>query len=1005
MNKTIQTVVMATLCLIFKAKAQEPVKPFPLNNQAVIGKVISAATGESLPGAIIKVTTTNQTIVSNDNGDFVLSLSNGSYSLSVHYLNHKTKHITIQIPLKEKLIISLETDDNNLQEVEINAGYYTVKDKERTGSIARVSAEAIAKQPVNNVLGALIGRMPGVDIQQQSGVNGGGFKVEIRGVNSLRSEGRQPLYLVDGVPYPAQPVTSLTLGVGGLSATSSPLNYISPSDIESIEVLKDADATAIYGSRGSNGVILIKTKSAKAGKTTFDLNANTGISKVSSKVKLLNTEQYLEMRNEAFKNDGLNPGNTDYDVNGEWDKNRYTDWQKTLIGEKAISSNIQLAINGGNDATQFSFRGNYSKQGTVSPGDFSDRKVSGNLSVHHTSSNKKFQASFSGIFSKDHNNLPLNDLTQFINLPPNAPALYDNDGNINWGISKSGGVSWENPIASSLNEYNGVTNNLITNALLNYELLPGLKLISSFGYTNIRLRENMLRPIAAQVPSSSATGINQNRFNSIETWIIEPQINFKHKLDKGILDILLGTTFQNDQQQIESISGSGYTSDLLLGSINAAPTRVGSGSSSEYKYAALFGRVNYNYKGKYLINLTGRRDGSSRFGRGRQFANFGAVGLAWIFGEEQFLKDRFAFLSFAKLRGSFGTTGSDQIPDYGYLETYSTSVAYQDGSGLLPSRLANPDYSWETNQKLETTLELGFLNDRIFFTTSFYRNRSSNQLVGYTLPDITGFTNVQFNLPATVQNTGWEFELNMANIRSHSFTWKTAFNLSIPNNKLLSYPNIEGSTYANTYSVGHSLFTPRTFHYTGVNPQTGLYEFQDLNSSGTTDIADRSPAYKALTTHLYGGINNSLSFKGFTLDVFFQFTSKSSRYAFTSFSAPGKMGNQPIQVLNRWRDVGDQASIQKFSQATISNGPGTRFSNLFNSDRFDDSSFIRLKNVALSWMAPAAFVQKVRLTNLRLYIQGQNLLTFTKYPGDPEVLNIKSLPTLRSMTFGIQISL
>jgi TonB-linked SusC/RagA family outer membrane protein len=1005
MQKTITPIVLAMLCLNFIAKAQEPIpKSQPQKFIAITGKIIDEK-GLPIPGTTVTVKQEKQYVIANTDGTFALKQAAKGSTITITSIGYQTKEIAnIQNSNLGNIVLAI--NNNQLKEIEINAGYYTVKDRERTGSISRVTSETIDKQPVNNVLGALIGRMPGVNIEQQSGINGGGYKVEIRGVNSLRTDGRQPLYLVDGVPYPSSSLTDPNMGTSNVSGIGSPLNYLSPSDIASIEVLKDADATAIYGSRGANGVVLITTKKARAHHTSLDVNVSSGISRVGTKLKLLNTPQYLEMRNEAFKNDGVSPGIADYDANGTWDQKRYTDWQKVLLGGTARTTNVQTNLTGGNEWTQFAFRGNYSKQTTVYPGSFSDQKGSGTLTVNHTSADKKFTADFSSTYAIEKNDLPQTDLASFITLAPNAPPLYDTNGNLNWALDGNGGATWNNPVAALGNTYTGKSNAFISSAMLNYKVLPGLTLKSNVGYTNIRLRENTLSPIGAQMPSPYATGTNYLSFNTQQTWIIEPQITYQKELEGGTLNLLLGSTFQKDNQQNESLVGFGYTDDLLLGSITAAPQKSGLATNSEYQYNALFARINYNYRGKYLINLTGRRDGSSRFGPGKQFANFGAMGLGWIFTDENLFKHLSdGVFSFGKLRASYGVTGSDQIANFGYLNTYLASQSYLDGAALFPNRLANPDYSWETNKKLEAALDLGFMEDKILLNVSWYQNRSSNQLVGYPLPDITGFSSVQYNLPATVQNTGWEFELNTANISRKSFSWKSALTLTIPKNKLLAFPNLKGSTYVNTYAVGSSLYSPIGYHYIGVNPQTGVYTYADLNGNGNdTDQADKRVAEKALTTSLYGGLQNSFTFKNFQLDVFLQFASKTVRNPLFFFNAAGTMGNQLVEVMGRWQKTGDLSDVQRFTQSYDgAGGAGQRFDDLVQSDRFTDLSFVRIKNVSLSWTAPENWIRQAKLHHFKVYIQGQNLFTFTKYPGDPETVNLRALPSLTTITAGMQI--
>src|SRR5690606_30826930 len=348
------------------------------------------------------------------------------------YLGYKT----VEIAITDSTVIDvvLEQDVNQIDEIVINAGYYSVKDRERTGSISRVTAKDIEKQPVNNPLEALQGRMTGVDIVQTSGVAGSGFEVKIRGQNSIMA-GNNPLYIIDGVPYDSQSLgsrnSSGTIIPGG---NISPLNAINPAAIESIEVLKDADATAIYGSRGANGVVLITTKKGKQGKTNFTIGSSTGIANITRKMDLLNTEQYLEMRREAFVNDGITtyPA-TAYDVNGTWDQNRYTDWQKVLMGGTANTHQVQASVSGGSESTQFLLSGMYQNETTVFPGNFNYDRITVNSNIHHSSTNNRFHLNFSAGYAIEDNFLPGTDLTSdAYRLSPNAPALYDDDGKLNW---------------------------------------------------------------------------------------------------------------------------------------------------------------------------------------------------------------------------------------------------------------------------------------------------------------------------------------------------------------------------------------------------------------------------------------------------------------------------------------------------------------------------------------------------------------------------------------------
>ncbi len=505
------------------------------------------------------------------------------------------------------------------------------------------------------------------------------------------------------------------------------------------------------------------------------------------------------------------------------------------------------------------------------------------------------------------------------------------------------------------------------------------------------------------------SGISAFSYNTVKTWILEPQLQFTSKIFKGSLQVLVGSTFEQDLKNQQTIRGYGYTSDALLRDLQAAAgTTVNTFSNTEYRYEAVFGRINYNWQDRYLLNFTARRDGSSRFGPGKQFANFGAVGAAWIFSKSSWIQNVLPSISFGKIRGSYGLTGNDQIGDYQYLDTYSpTQYNYLGTAGLISTRLFNPNYSWETNYKLEFGEQLNFLKDRIATSVSWYRNRSSNQLVGYPLPLITGQSSVQQNLPATVQNTGWEFELNLVPIITRYFQWNVSFNLTVPSNILVAYPNLEGSSYANTYVVGKSLYIQQRFHYTGVDPKTGLYTFEDVNHDGQISYPEDLTDYKQVAQSFYGGFLNSFFWHNFHLDIFFQFVKQTGyNYLAATFNAPGMMSNQPALVNNRWQAPGDQKPIQKFTQDPGSDA-NTAYQNAqyFGDNAIGDASYIRLKNLSLSYSFRETILKKLHASTCSLFIQAQNLLTITHYQGlDPENFNITVLPPLRIISAGFRCS-
>jgi len=432
----------------------------------------------------------------------------------------------------------------------------------------------------------------------------------------------------------------------------------------------------------------------------------------------------------------------------------------------------------------------------------------------------------------------------------------------------------------------------------------------------------------------------------------------------------------------------------LIGNIGAAesilnPERI----NTQYRYAAIFSRIGLNWDRKYYLNLTGRRDGSSRFGSNNRFANFGALGAAWIFSEEKFMSETFPFLSFGKLRTSYGTTGNDQIGDYGYLDAYE---ATRGPGGLYPTSLANPDYSWEINKKFELGLELGFLDDRYRLGLSHYRNRSSNQLVGYPLPYTTGFTSVQANLPATVENSGWEMVFNAAIVDHRNFDWNASLNMSFPKNELVSYPDLEQSSYANTYRVGEPLNIRLLYDYTGLDPETGFYTVRDVNDDGRFDYQDRV-IIKDLNREYYGGINNTMRFKNFSLQFLWEFVKQEGTIPDFAY---GDRYNSVSDVLS---SLDGQGPFQRPSRSFQSQ---EAYSYVLNSTfPFQDASYWRLKTLSLSYNLPQDFTTKIGMQNCRLFAHGQNLLTLTPYEGlDAENPSSLSLGNLKSFTAGLELN-
>jgi len=976
-----------------------------------VSGIVQSEAGIPLAGATIYIKRLNKSGLTNAAGEFVLkNVPSGEYEVEFTFIGYEPYRMVVNVADHQGAIsVRMKQSQNSLDQTVVR-GYYTTTNRLNTGNVTTVKADDIAKQPVSNPLAALEGRVPGLVITQTTGAPGGGFTVQIRGQSSIIN-GNDPFYVIDGVPYSSQ-----TLGlINSTLKNGNPLNFINIADIESIEVLKDADATSIYGSRAANGAILITTKKGKIGKTRFDINACTGYGEVTRNLELMDTKQYLEMRHEAFFNDGVTPTISNAPDLVFWDTTRYTNWQKVFLGNTAHYDDAQASVTGGTGNTQYLFGGGYHRETAVFPvvlpNQGSDQKVSGHVNVTTSSENKRLKVSLNASYVSDVNTVqPFDFQFSSLNIPPDAPPIYNPDGSLNWAPVQAGQRgTWGNPFARLFQTYKGTSSNIVANSVISYSLFRGLDIKTSLGYTNTQTNEVFTSPTTVSDPANHvASGTSSFNATNVHSWIVEPQADYRLNLGRGTLSTLVGLTFQQNSTAAQKISASGFLNDALLQNMQSATTLSSTSASALYKYSAGFARLNYNWEDKYILNLTARRDGSSRFGPGNQFNNFGALGAAWIFSNEGFFKRNISFLSFGKLRGSYGTSGNDQIGDYKFLDLYSvTQYPYQAMQGLYPNSLFNPNLAWELDKKLEGGIELGFLKDRILINASYFRNRSNNQLVTTPLSFVTGFNSIPANLPALVQNTGLELLVNTINIKSKNFRWSSSFNISIPRNKLVAFPGLATSTYKNQLVIGKPITAIKVFHLVGVNDTTGLYQFATSKGGPSyyPDFLLDNNYFINTAPKFYGGFQNSFQYKGVALDILVQFVKQTGTNILSNEFA-GAQFNEPVALLNRWQKQGDQKRYQQFSQNT-SGDPYTQwqFYALSSDFLYTDASFIRLKNLSLSYTIPQALREKWHIQNLRVYIQGQNLLTFTKYLGsDPESQGT-GLPPLRVWTAGFQISL
>lgn len=968
-------------------------KPIPRSIHQLKGKLVNEGS-EPVPGLTITIRGYNLQTTSDANGNFQFDDVPDAAVLLV--TGAEIEPMEIPVGNQSYMLITVQARLSTLDETFVIA-YGKSTRRYSTGTVTSIKKEEISKQPVSNILSVLSGRVPGLQVSQVSGVPGSYIKVQLRGTNSL-ANGNDPLIILDGIPFPSQPLNG-SLG-GGATVAASPLNSINPSDIESIEILKDADATAIYGSRGANGVILITTKKASEGTTRVSFRVTSGAGKITRGQEMMKTPEYLIMRREAFANDGFTPTTSNARDLMLWDTTRFTDWQKELIGNTMYTKDIQASVSGGSAQTHILVNIGYHKETTVYPGDFGETRKSINLTAKHQSPNNRFDLSLTAGYSHYFNNLPQQDLFSDITLPPNAPSLYTSDGNLNWENS-----TWTNPLAKLNAHFITRTDNLNANLAATYSIARGLRFRLNGGVNDIRTRDHTPKPQASYNPSLTIASSSGFGSKTVQTFIGEPQLEYHFKRRDFDFSVLTGVTLQQSYQRSLYQSGTGYSSDELLGSLKAAAqVTTLSESDIEYRYLGYFGRIRYSYNKKYLVSLNVRRDGSSRYGEENRFSNFWSAALGWIFTNEHFLKES-NIISFGKLKASVGTTGNDQIGDYKYLKLYiPATYPYLGVIPFYPSQHYNPEYGWEKVIKTEVGLDLGLFRDRVLVGLNYYHNKTRNQLLNYPLPAVTGFNGVLRNIPALIRNNGLEGDLKARVINNKRITWEIVANISFPYNKLIAFDGLETSSYATRFAIGKPLSIVKTFRYLGVDQNNGTYQFTDFDGNG--QISSPTDQAEILYTghQFFGGVQNNFTLGSLQVSFLLQFSRRkyAENYLYL-FGRPGIMRNQPAWIIDRWQKPGDIADFQRYAVSNPLANPAFGLYQQSNA-AYSDASYIRLRNLAISYDLSNVFLKSGKSTQCKLFIEGHNLITITGYKGlDPEN-STQLVPPVLMLIGGFQIT-
>ena len=1015
-------------------------------NKLITGKVTST-TNQALPGVSVAVKGAGKISTQTD--------ANGTYKLTIPQDTKTIVFTSIGFIAKEvdansaTINVTLEEDKMDLSEVVV-VGYGTQIKRDLTGSIAQVKSKDLENLPVTSFEGALQGKAAGVNIVSQNGKLGQGITVRVRGAASV-SAGSEPLYIVDGIP-----ITS-----GSYSSTSAPTNALADlntNDIESIEVLKDAASSAIYGARASNGVVLITTKQGKIGKATIGFNVLAGVNSPTNQREFLNAEQFVQMARRA----GAGAGSFEF-RNGEWDTlaeglayyaprietrlNRYsagnddyktfkvnTNWEDGAYSKSPLTQQYDLNISGGTEKSKYYIAGQVMDQkGILMNNRY--KRYSGRLNTTNKINdfielgvNLNFSSSVNDRLSNDNAfSTPL----QAVALAPITPLIDPRTGlttGYPFGTAPNflyqNTTTYYNPQLSYDNSfYKAIVYRTIGKAFANINIAKGLKFTTDFSIDNLNQNEEGYYGFATGQNTGSYNGSGLN----YGTFVINTNTNnfFSYNTtfgEKSNFDAVLGTSYQKVTNRFNSIDAQDFPSDSYKKLGSAATKNSASSSESAFSFLSYFLKANYKYNNKYILGFSTRIDGSSRFGANNKYGVFPAGSLAWIVSEENFLNTTNVF-NLLKLRVTYGLTGNAEIGNFAALGLYSGSGAYGGLPGQLPSQIANPDLSWEKTTQFDVGLDFAILKNRVSGTMDYYIKNTTDLLLAAPIPQSSGFSSITRNLGA-LDNRGFEFGLNTENFTG-DFKWSTGLTFSYNQNKIKNLGGqVLNANQINAAIEGQPIGVFYLPEFAGVDPANGdaIYYLNTKKADGsidrtiTNDInsAERIFAGNPNPNFIYG-LNNTFSFKNFDLNVFFQgvqgnkIFNGGGQYMSASFS--NGYDNQTIDQLAYWDKPGDITNVPE-PRLFYGNGVG-------NSTRYlSDGSFVRLKTLTLGYNLPREALNKLKLNRLRVFATGLNLLTFTKYKGwDPEVnsdyqstninqgVDFYSAPQARVISFGINIGL
>lgn len=958
------------------------------------GSVLDAKTRQTLPGAVVKIKGTTHTVSTDRSGEF--SFVTGQpfpYTLIVSYVGYIQKEITAD---GSPIVIELQENQVQLNDVVVT-GYSSQERKYIASSITSVSGAAVQNQPSGGFNQLLQGKATGVQVSANSGVPGGGVTFRIRGNNSINAS-VDPLYIIDGVFVSnADPITA---GLGNQQA-SNPIADLNPADIEDIQILKDANATAIYGSLGANGVVIVTTKRGKRNAAAkISLNTFQGWSTAINKYQVATGPEVALLTNESRINtaidNGLDPATVVLPFPNPTAQPTYD--RISGLFRTARTENYELSTQGGTEkSTYYIGLGYLNQESVVKPSDYT--RYSGRLNYDNYLTDKlKIGTSIN--FTRSNRNLSGSDNnpTGVINsalFPRSYLPIFNENGT----YARYG--SFDNHLALIENlDSKAVGWRTIGNIYGEYSILPGLKLRSSWSLDNSSEYDNSYSStlISAGIATNGAASSAETK-NLVLT--NEQVVNYVKAFGPNkthYINALVGNTINTVLNEGTSATGTGFAANSLR-SVSVAATRSGSAFRSESKLLSFFSKVSYTYKDKYTIDGSIRADGSSKFGSNKRWGYFPSGGVAWRLGQEEAIKNLHIFDEL-KLRASLGLSGNQNgIGAYAAQGLWSSGANYLEQPGIAPTQLANPDLTWETTRQLNLGGEFAFLKNRLNITADYYNKYTYDLLLNVPVPYRSGFASYLQNYGA-VRNKGFELGINSTNIQSKNFRWTSNFNISFNKNKIekLASDISMGASGRNISILkqGYPVNSFQLYKQLYVDPQTGNAVYDDLNKDGLITSADRQIVGNALPKYT-GGLINNINYKAFDFSFFFYFQQGNKIMNMNDFfmvhgGTQANIGFLPRQ-LERWQKPGDITDIPRLTtysgNPTVNGGAANNYGGnvaSLSSRYLEDGSFLRLKTITLGYTLPGAASGKIGINKLRIYAQATNLLTFTNYGGlDPEV--------------------